>query len=107
VPDTLNRTEILRLRVTPAEKLLVEERATAAGLTASEYLRREAGLGHFGRTALRRVDLPSAAPSAEGVPATFEARVREAAKRMPRANAESLVRRELAREKARALAGSV
>jgi hypothetical protein len=107
VATKTGRGEWIKLRVSTAEKALIEERAKAAGLKVSEYIRREAGIGHFGRSDLRRVELPSASPaeSAPGPEASggnFEARVREAAKRMPRRNAESLVRREMAREKARA-----
>jgi hypothetical protein len=107
VATKTGRGEWIKLRVSSAEKALIEERAKAAGLKVSEYIRREAGIGHFGRADLRRVEQPSAAPT-ESAPVPeragtgFEARVQEASRRMPRRNAEGLVRREMAREKARA-----
>lgn len=107
------RGEWIKLRVSTAEKALIEERAKAAGLGVSEYIRREAGIGHFGRSDLRRVEQPDEPLEAPPLPdptaggAAFEVRVQEAARRMPRRNAEGLVRREMAREKARAALSSV
>lgn len=112
------RSVTFPLRLSPAEKAILEERAAAAGLKVSEYLRREAGIGRFGRADLRRAGLtPEAAgkkqtgradlnqPGGPGQlePAhqDLEQQVAKLAQRMPRRNAEGLARRELAREAAR------
>lgn len=78
------------LRVSKAEKALIEENARAAGRTVSEYLRTMALLG--------TPDLrPSAGPKAKRPQRAgdFEGRVEELARTMPRRNAEVLARREL------------
>ena len=49
------RSEVLRARVTFAEKMHVEEQASAAGIDPSEYLRRRA-LGFMVSPAPRRAD---------------------------------------------------
>jgi hypothetical protein len=95
------RTEWLKLRVTPGEKVLIEENATAAGQPVSAFLRR---LG-MGNTVLAASSSPAALRSERDD--DFEPRVRELAKTMPRRNAELAARRKEAREKARAALASV
>jgi hypothetical protein len=97
-----SRGQWIKLRVSPAEKALIEERAATAGLTTSEYIRREAGIGKFGRADLRRAgEIGHTAPEHQ-TSSSFEARVRREMRTMPRVNAEKVVRREEAREKAKA-----
>jgi hypothetical protein len=95
------------LRVSPAEKATLEERAGVAGLTTSEYIRREAGIGRYGKLDLRRAgkeprEVPSEVPEVQATrpeqESDFEARVRVLSRRMPRVNAERLARAEQARE---------
>ena len=107
-----SRSQRIILRVSPAEKALVAEQAQAAGLKVSEYIRREAGIGKFGRADLMRrpagiqEDQPQPPMAVlEGRSADFEQRVRDEMRTMPKVNAERLVRREEARERAKALVG--
>lgn len=95
VPSKPKRTEVIILRVSPAEKAMIGEQAAKAGMKVSAYIRREAGIG------------TAALTSQPGRGDDFEVRVRDYAKTMPARNAELAVKREEAREKAtRALAPS-
>lgn len=94
-----NRSLILPVRVSPAEKALLQERAGGPG-KVSAYLR-ELGLG--GTAPVDRVDVP---PTVESGPARgpdFEQRVKVVARRMPRRAAEKVVRSEEARERSAAV----
>jgi Mobilization protein NikA len=100
VPPITNRTERIILRVSPAEKALIAERAAGAGLGLSAFIRREAGIGHFGSKG--RPDPAESGYTRPEAASDFEERVREFARTMPRRNAETAVRREDARRKAAA-----
>ena len=95
----MRRGKFLKLRVSKTEQARIEENAEAAGLTVSEYIRQRT-CGELGparppaRTTRRRGS-------------DFEQRVREEMRTMPKVNAERLVRREEAREKAREALGVV
>lgn len=102
----VKRDQGILLRVSPEEKALIERKATAAGLKRSEFIRRELGIGNFDRAAFQRVDTgrPGTVPENQAtVPLqTFDQRVRTASQRMPKRNAERLVKREEAQERAQA-----
>lgn len=91
------KTKAILVRVTPAEKALIEEKAKASGLSTSDYLR-QLGMGTRGSgrktAAVSKTTAPGSTP---GSPVDLEARVRELSQRMPRRNAEVLARRELRR----------
>lgn len=100
------RHAYIQVRVSPEEKALVEAAAAADGLKASEYIRREVGIGKFRREALmglrREPAVEAEEPAGRGSQATrpqrredFEARVEELMRTMPRRNAEVLARREM------------
>lgn len=101
------RAQHIQIRVSVEEKSLLQAAADQAGLKMSEYLRREAGIGKFGRADLRRLSkAPADRPPAKKLePAVriegpdFEQRVKVMALRMPRRAAENLVRSEEARER--------
>jgi len=120
--------EIFPLRLSKGQRATLDENAEAAGLTRSEFLRREAGLPNWGkrdRSAVGQQRTPAgqrpsgtalcgrvakgsvgAGPGDVGVPGTdLELRIAELMKTMPRVNAERLARRELARVKAKAALG--
>ena len=97
----MRRTLMLPIRVSPAEKALIEENAKASGLDASSFLRQ------LGTTGTTRKPLPKKATkrSPDRSP-SFEQRVRQMARLMPKSNAERQVRREEAKEQAKAALGS-
>lgn len=92
------RTARILLRVTPAEKELIKERAGGTR-QVSDYIRRRAlgpaGPEIAGRAALDRQFEKSAAQA----PGDFAALVERHAQRMPRRSAEILARREMARKR--------
>lgn len=109
VPEKPTRCVTYRLRLSPAEKATLDERAQAAGLKLAEYVRRECGVGEFERAALRRSKPTerSAPPGQEPRPTLVEGpdfgrRVNLLHRRMSRRAAESTVRREEAAERAKA-----
>lgn len=87
----VRREENINLRVTRAEKALIEEKAKAAGLGTSEWLRLVGTTGSKPAAAVKMK--PRRAEQPDG----FEARVKQLSQTMPRRNAETLVRREMAR----------
>lgn len=101
MPSKPKRTETIILRVSPGEKGAIVANAERAGVKVSEYLRRRGCDGSEGDREARRER--QAPPPGDD----FEARVAAYAKTMPRRNAELAVRREEAREEAKAaLAGA-
>jgi hypothetical protein len=97
VATRTNRSEVIPLRTTPAEKALIQEKA-GGPRKVSAYLRRLAL--EDGEPAVRPEN-GYVAPEHETTPA-FDRRVRELSRRMPKRNAEQVVRREEAKEKAKA-----
>lgn len=127
LPKKPRRTEKVLLRVTPAEKAMMEERA--GELSLSEYIRRAAtgvesadevqwaghvapvhrsrrGLTKAERTRRRRTEAVKAQATEQQEnhekaerrdPGDFEALVQRYSRTMPRRNAETVARRELAR----------
>jgi hypothetical protein len=91
-PAAVKRSEWIRLRVSPVEKATIEARAEEAGEEVSERLRRIGMEPVKGKPTLR-AETPAAQARGD-----FEARVQAMARYMPRQNAETVVRRELAKE---------
>lgn len=114
VAQPVKRSAIVPVRFTPAEKSAAEEKAKAAGLTVSEWIRREAGIGHFGRSALMKMPKVEPRPAEPGyvrpeagyiAPEIGDVKqhpdwnrlVAQESRRMPRRTAERVVRRALER----------
>lgn len=91
-----NRTEWIKLRVSPAEKALIQERAGGEGKVGG-YLRK---LGLGGEAVAVQATRPQGGEISEGD--DFERRIRAKELLMPRRAAETVVRREVAAEAARA-----
>jgi hypothetical protein len=90
------RTERILLRVTPAEKELIRERA-GGPREMSDYIRRRA-LSGSGPEIVERAALDRQfEKAASRAPGDFAALVERHAQRMPRRSAEILARREMAR----------
>lgn len=88
----MKRTENINLRVTPAEKALIEEKASGAELGTSEWLRLVGTMGTKPRPAVRTPSLAEVQ-----APGDFEALVIRYQRTMPRRNAEIVARREMRR----------
>jgi len=98
VTSKASRTDRILLRVTPAEKALIRERA-GGSRQMSDYIRRRA-LGGAGPEIAERAALDRQfEKSAARAPGDFAALVERHAQRMPRRSAEILARREMARER--------
>jgi uncharacterized protein (DUF1778 family) len=99
VAATTKRTARILLRVTPAEKELIRERAGGTR-QVSDYIRRQA-LSGVGPEIAERAALDRQFEKASArAPGDFAALVERHAQRMPRRSAEILARREMARERA-------
>jgi len=95
VAATTKRTARILLRVTPAEKELIKERA-GGSRQVSDYIRRRALQGAGPEIAERAALDRQFEKSAARAPGDFAALVARHEKRMPRRSAEILARREMA-----------
>jgi hypothetical protein len=102
VDTKTNRTELIPLRATPAEKALIQEKAGGAR-KVSAYLRKLA-LEDCGQPRPAAPTVAAATPDGRKfIPGPdHDRRVRDHARRMPQKTAERVVSREEAREAAKA-----
>lgn len=92
------RTKQVNLRLSPEEHTSLTEAADAAGLTVSEHVRQQAiGRGRDDHPAPNPLPEPKAARHDEPAGPTYEQRVAQLSRTMPRSNAQKIARAEAQR----------